>query len=232
MKKRVVIILCVLLILCSISIGVSVYFRPKEKDKSITMTKWYDSVRYEDVINLNFKSINYSAPYECRAYIQSYSSQMIDCVKKSENYLGDYSFTVDGNLQEGQLIFKNNEYYFFYAVNDTYCVVSLMCRFIHNQLEIDFPMSCAMYCNTDFIPYIYEDIDSHFENRTFEKDKAFYSLFTEFVTIDELNNVIKILGNNPKTQEKYEVILDYVNRCISINTGTEILHLQQTEDIN
>lgn len=229
MKKRIIISICIFFVICSITIGIVIPITTKEKKNLVLMCKWYDSNSYEDVIELPIQNVEYPGPYEYRAYIHSYSPKTENLIKQSKNYIGESSFLIDNIVQEGQLLFINNGYYFFYTVNDTYCVASLLYRFIYNTIEIDFPMSSAMYLNAKDFPLAYYLVEKHFDYTSFQKDKQFYSMFSDFVTIDEENEKIIILGNNPENQQKHEVVLDYKNKSISITIGEEVIVLQKNQ---
>lgn len=218
--------ICSFVLVCILGICLPIIIKNKNKTVSIEMTTWYESEESEAIINLSHKSVSYSLPYSWTAYIHNFNNKDIEIVKKSENYVGESSIYLDGFLHEGQLYFKNNSYYLFYQVDDTYCVRNLLCEFYYEDLIFCFPLPAAMIVNLNWSPYMGDFVEMFFENNSFAYCKEFYSLLNDYVRIDEKTEKIFLQGNDLTTQTKYEVVLDFSTKemLVVINNETNVLY--------
>ncbi len=221
MKKKITIITCSIVLLITIIISVTLVIKYNKKS-TIEVALWYDSKNSDTIAEISEKPITHSLPYCFSAIVDNPSDKDIEKIVSTSYYVGERNYYISGRLQEGNLLFKNNAYYFCYKGNDYYVVKTLLCELIYNHLDVFFPLPAAMWVDLDTEPTSTMFIDLFFETRSFTECKEFYSMFSEFVTIEEENKRILILGNEVKTQEKYVLIIDFNTKSFLIKIDNEI----------
>lgn len=221
MKK---IIICFIFFSITIIFALSFYFINKNQTNNnyIEMDKWYNTEEKEKVVEWNPSKISFSVPYSWVVYIKEYDVKLIETIKQEKTYLGEYSIYADGVLRNSQLFFKDNCYYMGYSIDTAYCLRSLIGELIYENLDISFPFPRAMWIDLNIFSKFPLDFDAFFQTTTFEESKTFYSIFTDYITIQEETKYIVVMGNDIKTQNKYELILDFINKTISINMEGEV----------
>lgn len=221
MNKKITIITCSIVLLITIIISVNLIIKYNRKS-TIEVALWYDSKNSDIIAEISEKPIKHSLPYFFSATIENSSDKDIEKIVSTPYYVGENNYYIYSDLKTGQLLFKNNAYYFCYKVNDSYVVKTLLCELIYNHLDVFFPLPAAMWVDLDNEPTSTMYIDLFFETKSFTECKEFYSMFSEFVTIEEENKRILVLGSEVKTQEKYEIIIDFNTKSFLIKMDNEI----------
>lgn len=234
MKKKITFIILTLIL---IIIGVVILIQLNNRKVTIYMHSWHDNDLKKEVIEIKCDDVETSYIGDCMSLtcVKSVDDSFEKEIINNEYYVSRHKTSVDDMKANGYLLFIDNDYYYIYNIlysigydengAEVYSEISfkncnirnLVSSFSVNNTTIYIPLQCILhYSDRNDI-----DIQNYFNEYSFDESIVFYERFTDYISIDYNNQLIKI-----ETQTRYNnyvVTINYKNKSFEIQYDNEIV---------
>lgn len=200
----------------ALTISLVLLYRQSEKKSKIVLPNWYDFETSSEVIEVPASKIDYSlaTPIPLSAVFKTKSKTFENTLRDSSVFIEEKDVYIEDVVQKGDLLFKNNSYYFLYRESNEFVLQNMVCwlKSPDFSLIIPFPRSCEVFFERESSTEQW--IATFFETSDFTEIKSFYSRFEKNVRMEEEAQKIIISAPDYSSKEQVDVILNLKEKSL------------------